>query len=66
MARATTRDVFLGTKEVFVFSIYNVARITPRITLQNVISMAGISELFVTNLANTVADAKQSSARIKR
>ena len=66
MARVTTRNTFFGLKEVLVLSIYRVAITTPSETLKNVISIAGISELLVINLANTVADAKQNSARINR
>jgi hypothetical protein len=55
---------FCGIKRVLVRHMYNAAITVPSDTLKNVISIAGMSVRLVIYFTNTVAAAKQNSARI--
>jgi hypothetical protein len=65
-ARQITRDHRWGIMEIFRERRKNSDMRKPMMNLKNVISMAGIEELFVMNLAKTVAVAKQNSAKSRK
>ena len=62
MPRQITNFLLLGLRDDFDFFNRVKAKIIPKRNRKKVISIAGISELLVINLAKTVADAKHSSA----
>jgi hypothetical protein len=63
MALEITNFLLLGIKDILFFRREIYAINIPKKNLKNVISIGEISELFVTNFAKTVADAKHNSAR---